>query len=260
MAIKLISVSEGNWGDDFPKSMPALAQRLLAKRENKEYNFTGKMRARCERGMTLVFRYDGFLLGEGEVVGVEDDGWRIIYRPMGEYRPPVKGRLFFNAGANPYYELTSAELSQIRRGVEKASSDTYAKTGERLGTTTHRIGQGDVRKSALIRYQNRCCLCSVDDPRLLVAGHIKGWANGKKARGEPENVVLMCLLHDGLFGKGLMALKAGTCQPEFAEKALSPQTLKVARKLTKPFRSPTSAPPSDKFLRWHRNHVFCANE
>lgn len=214
-AIKLISVSEDNWGDDFPKSMPALAQRLLGKSENKEYNFTGRMRARCERGMTLVFRYDGFLLGEGEVVGVENDGWRIIYTPMRIYQPPLKGSLFFKAGANPYYKLTSAELNQIRAGVKEASSDIYAKTGEKPGTTRHRIGQGTVRKLARARYQDRCCLCGVDDPRLLVAGHIKGWAKGEKARGEAENVVLMCLLHDGLFGKGLMAFKAGTYQHQW---------------------------------------------
>jgi hypothetical protein len=260
MAIKLISVSEDFWGDDFPDSLPALAKVLLGTRAPQEYKFTGKKRARCQPGMTVVFRYDGFLLGEGEVVEVRNDGWQFIYRPTQIYRPPVKGSLFFNAGANRYYEFSPAQLAKIRGGVEAESSDPHLKTGEKTGTTTHRIGQDAVRKPALSRYQNCCCLCGVDDPRLLVAGHIKGWAKGKKQRGQPENVILMCLLHDGLFGKGLMSLKAGTYQLEFAEKALPIQTLKLVGKITRAFRGPTSAPPSEALLRWHRKHVFLRHE
>ncbi|MCX6953037.1 MAG: HNH endonuclease signature motif containing protein [Verrucomicrobia bacterium] len=260
MAIKLISVSEDYWGDDFPESMPALAQVLLGTGGQKEYNFTGKQRALCRAGMTVVFRYDGYLLGEGEVVDVRDDGWQMIYRPTRVYRPPVRGSNFFKAGASIYYEFTSAQLAKIRAGVEAESSDPYPKTGEKPGMTTHRIGQDAVRKSALSRYKNRCCLCGVDDPRLLVAGHIRGWARGEKQRGQPENVVLMCLLHDGMFGKGLMSLKPTTYQPEFAEKALPVRTLKLARKITRAFRGPTRSPPSDELLRWHRKHVFLGDE
>ncbi len=260
MAIKLISVSEDYWGEDFPKSLPELAKVLLGERDNKEYNFTGKQRARCHSGMTVVFRYDGYLLGEGKVVDVRNDGWQIFYQPTRIYQPPVKVSLFFNAGASIYYEFSPAQLAKIRGGVEAESSDPYPKTGEKPGMTMHRIGQDAVRKSALSRYKNCCCLCGVDDPRLLVAGHIKGWAKGEKQRGQPKNVVLMCLLHDGLFGKGLMSLKPGTYQPEFAEKALPIRTLKLVRKITQAFRGPTSSPPSDELLRWHRKHFFLRNE
>ena len=156
MVIKLISVSEDYWGDHFPKSLPALAQVLLGVRARKEYTFTGKQRPQCQAGMTVVFRYDGFLLGEGEVVDVKNDGRQFIYRPTRIYQPPVKGSLFFNAGASIYYEFTPVELAKIRSGVETESSDPYLKTGEKPGTTTHRIGQDAVRKSALSRYQN-CC-------------------------------------------------------------------------------------------------------
>ena len=201
-------------------------------------------------------RADGFLLGEGEVVDVENDGWRLIYRPTRVYRPPVKGSRFFSAGANAYYEPTPAQLKKIRGGVEEKSSDPYPKTGEKISATTHRIGQGAVRKSALARYQSRCCLCAIDDPRLLVAGHIKGWAKGEKERGQPENVVLMCALHDGLFGKGLMTLAPDTFDPTFAEKELPSKTHNLVRKITGAFRDPTNAPPAGEFLRWHKKHVF----
>jgi hypothetical protein len=70
----------------------------------------------------------------------------------------------------------------------------------------------------------------------------------------------MCLLHDGLFGKGLMTLRPGAYKPEFAEKALSIRTHKLVRKMTRPFRGPTNSLPSDEFLRWHRKHVFRPNE
>lgn len=65
-----------------------------------------------------------------------------------------------------------------------------------------RVNQGEFRNRLLQRY-NRCCLCGVDNPELLVASHIKPWAKSKpEEKLDVNNGFLMCPNHDRLFDKG----------------------------------------------------------
>lgn len=137
----------------------------------------------------------------------------------------------------------------------RTDSGPYITTGERESKTTHRIGQGQIRKAALERYGNQCCLCKIDDPSLLVAGHIRGWARGEKARNDPENVVLMCALHDSLFGKGLMTLAPSRYTVELSP-LLSVEAKKQIEGTTLKFRPPKSGLPSKQYLDWHRKNLF----
>jgi predicted restriction endonuclease len=132
----------------------------------------------------------------------------------------------------------------------------YVETGEKEAVTKHRIGQGSIRQAALKRYGNQCCLCKIDDPSLLVAGHIKGWAMGKMAQGDPKNVVLMCALHDSLFGKGFITLDPSSYRVRISSGKLSDQAREQIKKVTLAFRSPATDLPHKKYLVWHRNNLF----
>ena len=134
------------------------------------------------------------------------------------------------------------------------------RTGETKHETTRRIGQGDIRTSALERYNNRCSLCGIDEPSLLIAGHIRGWAKSEKKRGERENVILMCALHDSLFGKGYMCLdydkSTDSYTVEFAERAVSQEALRQIIRATNLFRKPNSHCPSPEHLGWHKETTY----
>jgi len=254
-AIRVISVTKKKWGPHFPKSLSELTAVLLGKAKD-EYLFTGKTKPKLKPKDILVFRFRGQLLGEAKFLRwSEDDDRCMEYRSLLQYRTRVTGSEFFMAGANPYPTIDAAILRKIQRAAEKTGSGPYIKTGEAESMTMHRIGQGQVRKSALQRYGNRCCLCDIDDPRLLIAGHIRGWAKAEKARGNPENVVLMCSLHDALFGKGFIAL-AENYRLLISRSKLSVGAYELVRNFTKKFREPLTHSPANEFLRWHKQNVF----
>lgn len=65
-----------------------------------------------------------------------------------------------------------------------------------------RVNQGIFRDLLLKRY-NKCCLCNVENHTLLIASHIKPWAESEpKEKLDVNNGFLMCPNHDRLFDKG----------------------------------------------------------
>ena len=65
-----------------------------------------------------------------------------------------------------------------------------------------RVNQNEFRQLLLKRYHH-CCLCSVTDPKLLVASHIKPWAEAEATEKlDINNGLLLCPNHDKLFDKG----------------------------------------------------------
>jgi len=157
---------------------------------------------------------------------------------------------------NPKKRKRIAKLLDVSRKMRRAretssASGPYIETGEKESLSTHRIGQGRIRQAALERYGNRCCLCRIDHPSLLVAGHIRGWARGKAARSNPKNVILMCALHDSLFGKGFMTLLPSRYTVEIS-RLLSQDARRQIESVTLKFRPPKGDPPGKQYLDWHR--------
>lgn len=150
--------------------------------------------------------------------------------------------------------------SHLRKFLANDPDNTgpYIKTGERQSRTAHRIGQGKIRDSALQRYSEQCALCSIDLPSLLVAGHIQGWADNEQARSQEENVILMCSLHDSLFGRGFFRITPGTYRLVY-----SPQlshfkdAFSQIKKITShQLRIPTRGHPAKEYLEWHTKSIF----
>lgn len=66
-----------------------------------------------------------------------------------------------------------------------------------------RVNQGIFRDLLLKRYNKKCCMCGVKEQMLLIASHIKPWAESEtKEKLDVNNGFLMCPNHDKLFDKG----------------------------------------------------------
>jgi len=259
--IRLISVTDENWGEKPPKDVDEMKANLLPLRGEGSYAFTGKRKPRLKPNTTLVFRYKGILLGEAKFIKKLDaDGKRIRYGSCRPYRERVKASDHIKTGRNAYAEISRNEIRSIRNSSEMSKSGPYPKTGEKESVTAHRIGQGDIRELALERYKKRCALCGIDEPGLLVAGHIQGWAKGKRARSNPKNVILLCAFHDSLFGRGFISLDPQTYKLRISNNRLSVRTCKLIRKFTKKFRQPKNNSPAPEFLKWHTAKVFDKSE
>lgn len=67
-----------------------------------------------------------------------------------------------------------------------------------------RIGQG-IFKQKLLKRSFKCEICGLDIPSLLIASHCKPWSKARnEERLDPNNGLLLCINHDGVFDRGLI--------------------------------------------------------
>lgn len=85
-------------------------------------------------------------------------------------------------------------------------SGSEVATGESPASGTARQGQTEFRAAILDRYDGECLLCDVQEPGLLVAGHILPWADFEDERGDPDNGILLCYTHHEAFDLGMFTV------------------------------------------------------
>jgi len=71
-----------------------------------------------------------------------------------------------------------------------------------------RVNQRFFREAVLSAYDNKCCITGLDQPRLLIASHIKPWKDSDPAteRTNPRNGLCLSALYDRAFDAGLMTI------------------------------------------------------
>ena len=132
---------------------------------------------------------------------------------------------------------------------------------EAFATTKVRRGQQFFRQTILTAYGVSCCISGINVPRLLVASHIKRWADHPDERLNPRNGLCLSSLHDAAFDAGLITL-----DKNFA--LVLSRRLKQHFPLTfleqafvpfegRPIRLPDKiADPDSAFVRFHRKKIF----
>ena len=132
-------------------------------------------------------------------------------------------------------------------------TDTPTKT-EILREMKQRVGQVKNRKNAEKNYPDGCALCKppVTEPDLLIASHIKHWADCKPdEKYDPANVIRLCACHDKLFERGYLRL-TDNLETEFSSK-LSLRTVKTVYEFTSWSLSDAKIKkPLAKYLQRHR--------
>ncbi|MCI0361757.1 MAG: HNH endonuclease [Planctomycetaceae bacterium] len=77
---------------------------------------------------------------------------------------------------------------------------------DRQAVTKVRVNQQFFRSLILSGYRNRCAVCELPLPQLLVASHIIPWSIDKTLRMNPQNGICLCALHDRAFDKGVLRI------------------------------------------------------
>lgn len=92
--------------------------------------------------------------------------------------------------------------SEAAQKIEKEISSLNVEGASKKAIINVRVNQGIFRDELLKRY-NKCCLCGMENHTLLIASHIKPWAeSGPKEKLDIDNGFLMCPNHDRVFDKG----------------------------------------------------------
>jgi putative restriction endonuclease len=142
-----------------------------------------------------------------------------------------------------------AEFELPREGKER----------ERIVKT--RVNQSFFRSTILAAYNNTCCITGMNQPDLLIAGHIKPWGVDEKNRLNPSNGIAINALHDKAFEAGYL-----TITPDYSIK-ISSSILKQQNQTVndyfikyenKNIFLPSRFLPDKEFLKYHNQERFKA--
>ena len=134
----------------------------------------------------------------------------------------------------------------------------------KIGTTREqlikvRVNQSFFRSSILASYNNTCCITGINQPELLIAGHIRPWGIDEKNRLNPQNGIAINALHDKAFENGLI-----TITPDFRIKISSVIKNQKSESFkdyflkyeNQPMILPSRFLPDIEFLKYHNNERF----
>jgi putative restriction endonuclease len=143
------------------------------------------------------------------------------------------------------------------------SSRLVAPSGPTEATANVKVrrGQQFFRQTILNAYGVRCCISGINVPRLLVASHIKRWADHPLERLNPRNGLCLSSLHDAAFDEGLITLDeelsvvlSKRLKSYFPQAALEQSFVPFEGKQ---IRLPEKiVEPDPEFLRFHRKRIF----
>lgn len=99
-------------------------------------------------------------------------------------------------------ELCNNAVIEEAQKIEEEISSLNVEGASKKAIINVRVNQGIFRDKLLKRY-NKCCLCGVENQTLLIASHIKPWAESEpEEKLDVDNGFLMCPNHDRIFDKG----------------------------------------------------------
>ncbi len=117
----------------------------------------------------------------------------------------TKGNAMYSNALKQYRAFRRDETVVDTEVISAALQKESIPETERQELIKARVGQGQFRRRVLQKYESRCIITGIDNPRLLLASHIKPWAVSSNAeRLNTENGLCLSPAYDRLFDIGLI--------------------------------------------------------
>ncbi len=148
----------------------------------------------------------------------------------------------------------------LEKSAEICIDDLPTQGLDRETIVKARVNQAFFRKNILSAYSFKCCITGISVPELLIASHIKSWAEDEKNRLNPRNGLCLNALHDKAFDKGLISLTndynllVSKRLKEDMDKAVVESYFLAYE--NKQIKLPYRFLPDTEFLTYHRNVRF----
>ncbi len=146
-------------------------------------------------------------------------------------------------------------------GIPTRSSENVQREGrDKIAERKVRENQPFFRKAILSAYESRCCVTGIDIETLLVASHIKPWAESDSTEKlNPQNGLCLNALHDRAFDRGLIAVTND--YKVVVSKQVTHSASDAVRKMLlscdgQKITLPSRFLPRADLLTWHRDNVF----
>ena len=165
-------------------------------------------------------------------------------------------------------ETIEQEAAQLRAAKLRHNQVLSDAETTRIVEHRARVGHRAFATEVLRRFDYTCGFCgmaphSLRDNRLLVASHIKPWADSNnRERRDPRNGVAACPTHDAAFDKGLITVNGGlrvhrsrrlraSLQHDEGVEHNFGESLREALVLPQGIEQPRRS-----YLRWHHEHIY----
>jgi predicted restriction endonuclease len=171
-----------------------------------------------------------------------------------------------------FTEQPSAVMEEVAQTLERLmptdtniQSSTHTEpmdyTGESIATKAlRRKGQNLFREAVLSSYRYQCCVTGIADPRLLVASHIKPWAQDAPNRLNPRNGLCLSTFYDRAFDIGLISFSEDFQMLVSQELVKQKDNAHIRETFLEragvTIQLPNKFSPSPAFLQWHRENLF----
>ncbi|WP_251963919.1 HNH endonuclease [Salinibacter ruber] len=109
------------------------------------------------------------------------------------------------------FDFLGSELDERSESPEsRVSPQQTISTSTESGEVERRHGQKEFSDTIKENYDFQCCFpgCEVEHRRFLIGAHIARWADAPKLRGQIDNGICLCLMHDKAFEYGWFTLTA----------------------------------------------------
>ena len=142
----------------------------------------------------------------------------------------------------------------------KSEAHPHMRGKESLAMLRIRKNQRIFRKMVLSAYETKCCITGVDIETLLVASHIKPWAESNSSEKlDPHNGLCLNAFHDRAFDRGLIAISDD--YSIMVSKQVSHSSNNAVRNLLfrydgQQMKLPIRYIPGQDFMEWHRTNVY----
>ena len=116
---------------------------------------------------------------------------------------------FYNNWSDLPFESEKRKATLLKSSVEKLNEideSDLPKGRERERVVKVRVNQRFFREMILAAYDDTCCITGIQGRDLLIASHIRSWAEDTGNRMNPRNGLALNPLHDRAFESGLLAI------------------------------------------------------
>jgi len=142
----------------------------------------------------------------------EDNSGNPVYAMTANYLAIYAEQIRTKIFLKPDEFYRKVRNTSVKRAVTSTESIlkriTDLSETEKQAMVTQRIGQGAFKDLLMIVHDEKCCVCGLDFPPLLVGSHIKQWSKSTdKEKLDGNNGLLLCVMHDALFDKFLISFE-----------------------------------------------------
>lgn len=140
-----------------------------------------------------------------------------------------------------------------------SEEESFAEGNTREQMVKLRINQSVFRSTILAAYNNSCCITGINETALLVAGHIRPWAEDVKNRLNPRNGIALNALHDKAFEAGFITITTDyriKISPKIMKQQIGYSQDLFGRYEDKQIILPSRFLPDTEFLKYHNEERF----